>query len=90
MLVALVVAGIFVHHVWNSGLRLGLKDGKPDLLGFYCLLGSPFLLIFLVQLFKLVSPAVGQSRGLVGTEQRPVGVFFYSLHEEVGDPQGKE
>lgn len=90
MLVALAVAGIFVHHVWDSSLSLGLEDGKPDLLGLHCLLGSPLLLILLVQLFKLVSPAVGQSRGLVGAEERPVSVFLYPLHEEVGDPKGKE
>jgi len=46
---------------------------------------SPF-----VELHKLLAPRVRESGTLVGTHQRPITVRLYSLHKQVGNPEGVE
>ena len=69
---------------------LGLKDSKPELLSFDGLLGTPRLLVLVVQGVKLLSPDVCQPWSLVGAEQAPLCIGLHSLHEQVVDPQGVE
>lgn len=45
LLVALAVAGVFVQHVRRAGLRLGLDDGVPELLGLHHPADTALLLV---------------------------------------------
>merc|ERR1719234_737974 len=90
LLVALSVARVLVEHVGGSSFNLRLNNGVPQLLCFDGLLRPALLLIPGVKLFKLVSPDLVQARAFVGTHERPLTVFFHSLHEEIRDLESIE
>lgn len=69
---------------------LRLKDGKPKLLCLDDPLGSALPLKALVQGIKLLPPAVGQPRRLVGAEQGPLCIGFHPPHEQVVHPEAVE
>mmetsp|Transcript_20190 Transcript_20190/g.56240 ORF Transcript_20190/g.56240 Transcript_20190/m.56240 type:complete len:301 (+) Transcript_20190:1449-2351(+) len=90
LLVGLAVAAVLEQHVRVASLDLGLQDGEPQLLGTYHPACTPHALILLVQLVKLLSPAVCQALSLIGTEQGPLAVGLHTAHEQVIDPQAIE
>lgn len=90
LLVALPVTGVFVQHVWNTGLCLGLQNSKPQLLCLHHTPSTTLLLVALIELLKLLPPAVCEARSLVGAEQRPVLIGLNSLHEEIRNPESIE
>lgn len=89
-LVRLLVGGVFVEDVGRAGFDLRFEDGKPEFLRFYGFAGAAFLLVAVVESFKLAAVAVVQAGCFVRTEERPFGVGFHALHEEVGYPHGVE
>ena len=90
LLIALSIAAVLIDHIWSSCLCLSLKDCKPQLLGLHHFPSSTILFITLVQLLKLIPPAVSKSRTLVRTHERPISILFHTLHEEVRYPHGIE
>mmetsp|Transcript_19724 Transcript_19724/g.41632 ORF Transcript_19724/g.41632 Transcript_19724/m.41632 type:complete len:589 (-) Transcript_19724:922-2688(-) len=90
LLVGLAVAGVLEEHVGVAGLDLGLQDREPEGLGLDCLPGLALALVTLVELDKLLTPAVSEPGALVGAEEAPVPVALDALHEEVGRPEAVE
>ena len=90
LLVALAVAGILVEHEGVAGLGLGLEDGIPELLGLNSLASLAFPFVLFVQSLELVAVDIGKTRALVGAHESPGAVLLDTLHEQIGDPEGKE
>lgn len=86
----LTVRSILVKHEGISSLHLSLENRVPKLLGLDDLLRPPLLLILGEQLLELFTVDFVKTRGLRGTEERPIAVGFHTLHEKVGDPEGVE
>jgi hypothetical protein len=76
-----------ITHPPTAGTHLRLQDGKPQLLGLDDLAGAPLSLVLAVQRHKLLAPAVGQARRLVGAEQAPLAV---GLRARKGGQRGQD
>ena len=81
---------VLVEDVGTAGLDLAVNDLVEEVLSLDDLPGLAHFLVLLVKSLELFSPAVAETLGLVGAEERPVSVRLDTLHEEVGDPETKE
>mmetsp|Transcript_7938 Transcript_7938/g.14064 ORF Transcript_7938/g.14064 Transcript_7938/m.14064 type:complete len:282 (+) Transcript_7938:864-1709(+) len=83
LLVRLGVARILEEHVRRSGFDLRGENGVPELLSTNCFATTTILLVLLIQLVKLLTVDVSETRCLVGAEQCPCAIGLDSAHEQI-------